>query len=295
MTTPRESVGNLFSWEALPGPAQMRFVTYNIHYGFGRDGNNDLERIADAVDGADVIALQEVERYWPRSGMVDQVARISKLLPDYWVAYGANIDLHSSVSFPGEANTARRQFGNMLLSRRPILASQNVALPRPPDQPQTMQRGALEVAIATAHGRPVRVYSVHLDYLSAVTRRVQLEALCKHHNRYSHQGGPWRGIHAVDDGWIIGDEPATSDCAILLGDLNVDAADIEYSDALSTMRSFQDAWALAGSNGSGATKDGQRIDHCWLSSGLAGAVRRAWVDNDSTGSDHQPAWFELEL
>ena len=45
----------------------MRFVTYNIQYGKGRDGRFDLRRIADAVREADVIALQEVERYWIRN------------------------------------------------------------------------------------------------------------------------------------------------------------------------------------------------------------------------------------
>ncbi len=33
----------------------MEFVTYNIHYGVGRDGRADLARIAEAVRGADVI------------------------------------------------------------------------------------------------------------------------------------------------------------------------------------------------------------------------------------------------
>ena len=46
----------------------MRFVSYNIQYGKGRDGRFDLARIADAVRAADVIALQEVERYWLRVG-----------------------------------------------------------------------------------------------------------------------------------------------------------------------------------------------------------------------------------
>ena len=52
----------------------MRFVTYNIQYGKGRDGHFDLRRIADAVREADVIALQEVERYSIRSGTVDQAS-----------------------------------------------------------------------------------------------------------------------------------------------------------------------------------------------------------------------------
>ena len=38
----------------------MKLVSYNIQYGFGADGRYDLERIAEVVAGADIIALQEV-------------------------------------------------------------------------------------------------------------------------------------------------------------------------------------------------------------------------------------------
>jgi len=42
----------------------MKIVTYDIQLGLGKDGRNDLARIAREVDGADIIALQEVERNW---------------------------------------------------------------------------------------------------------------------------------------------------------------------------------------------------------------------------------------
>ena len=59
----------------------MKLVTYNIQYAKGRDGRFDLGRIARAVDGADVIALQEVERHWPRSGMADHRRRSARCCP----------------------------------------------------------------------------------------------------------------------------------------------------------------------------------------------------------------------
>ncbi len=61
----------------------MKIVTYNIQFGLGKDGRFDLERIAGEVDGADIIALQEVERYWQRSGNVDQPARLGQILDRY--------------------------------------------------------------------------------------------------------------------------------------------------------------------------------------------------------------------
>ena len=43
----------------------------------------DLDRIVEAVHDADVIALQEVDRYWPRSGDMDQVKLIVEKLPGF--------------------------------------------------------------------------------------------------------------------------------------------------------------------------------------------------------------------
>lgn len=277
-----------------PGRATLKFVTYNIHYGFGRDGINSIERIAEEVVGADVIALQEVERHWPRSHMVDQVGMLAKLLPDYWIAYGPNLDLHSRAGFAGEPATARRQFGNMLLSRRPILSTTNVPLPRPATERQTMQRGALQMIIDTGTAGPLRVYSTHLDFLSVATRAAQLEAIRVLDDAAATQGGPWVGVHAVDNGWIVGDEPQASTAALILGDFNIAAGTGEYAVAAQIMSGFVDAWTLAGS-GAGATKDGLRIDHGWVSTNLEQLVTRAWVDAASLGSDHHPVWFELDL
>ena len=47
----------------------MKLVSYNIRFGLGLDQQIDLERIADTVKDADIIALQEVERFWKHSGM----------------------------------------------------------------------------------------------------------------------------------------------------------------------------------------------------------------------------------
>jgi endonuclease/exonuclease/phosphatase family metal-dependent hydrolase len=45
----------------------MEFVTYNIRFSLGKNQQKDLRCITDAIKGADVIALQEVMRFWKRS------------------------------------------------------------------------------------------------------------------------------------------------------------------------------------------------------------------------------------
>ena len=109
----------------------MKIVTYNIQYGSGKDGRIDLGRIAQAVDGADVIALQEVDRNWRRSGMTDQVAELTALLNGYHWVYGPYFDVDaSSREADGRLTNRRRQFGPMLLSKMPILSSRLFFLPK---------------------------------------------------------------------------------------------------------------------------------------------------------------------
>lgn len=272
----------------------MRFVTYNIHFGVGRDGHHDLDRIAASIDGADVIALQEVERFWPRSGMVDQPFELGKRLPEYWWVYGPNIDLHSPATFPGEAAARRRQFGNMILARLPILASENHPLPRLPDGLQSMRRGSLEAVIA-GDAQPTRVVSTHLCYLSAATRVAQVAELERRHAEAVRNGGAWTGEHPSSGGWHLGDEPAMPHSAVVLGDFNFDPSSPEYAWTVGSGDGpFVDAWVRAGV-GPGATKDGTRIDQAWVTADLVPRVRAAWVDGDAAGSDHQPVWFDIEV
>ncbi|MCB1490432.1 MAG: endonuclease/exonuclease/phosphatase family protein, partial [Rhodobiaceae bacterium] len=108
----------------------MKLVSYNIQYGLGADGAYDLGRIADAIRDADVIALQEVERFWQRSGMVDEPQVIADRLPDHYWVYGANLDMDASYREGGRLKNRRRQFGTMILSRFPILSSRNFPLPK---------------------------------------------------------------------------------------------------------------------------------------------------------------------
>jgi endonuclease/exonuclease/phosphatase family metal-dependent hydrolase len=279
----------------------MRFVSYNIGYGIGRDGRTDMDRIAAAVDGADVVALQEVERFWPRSGMIDQPAELTKRLPEYWWVFGPNIDLHSPETFPGEQATRRRQFGNMLLSRTPILASRNIPLPRCSHLPYTMQRGALEGIVAGTECT-LRVYSTHLCYLSAGTRREQLEAIRDAHEAVAREGGPWSGAHPdTAVGWVLGDEPEVPHEALVFGDMNFLPGSDEYrahvAPGAAEPCGFVDAWRAAGKpEEAGVTKPGHgRIDYGLFSPGLVARVRDAWVDADANGSDHQPLWFDLDV
>jgi len=84
----------------------MKLVSYNIQYAVGRDAREDLKRIAGAVRGADVIALQEVERNYGASGPPDQPAALEAMMPDYyWVYARPSMWIAASVGMTAEYRT----------------------------------------------------------------------------------------------------------------------------------------------------------------------------------------------
>ncbi|MGH2819795.1 MAG: endonuclease/exonuclease/phosphatase family protein [Actinomycetota bacterium] len=61
--------------------AALRVATFNLRHGRGLDERVDLERTAATIEalGASMIGMQEVDRRLPRSGRVDQPARLADL------------------------------------------------------------------------------------------------------------------------------------------------------------------------------------------------------------------------
>jgi endonuclease/exonuclease/phosphatase family metal-dependent hydrolase len=288
----------------------VKLVTYNIQYGLGKDNRYDLERIAAEVRGADIIALQEVDRFWQRSGSVDSPAVLGSRLPDHHWVYGANLDMDASYrDRGGRLVNRRRQFGTMILARTPIVSSRNHLLPKYGTLTQhSIQQGALEAVIVTERAGPVRFYSLHLSHLSAATRMPQVEALLAIHARARGEGGAWCGGHPEPEaGWTEGGMPPMPAEAILMGDFNFESGAAEYDrivgpmspnyGRLNSLTGFVDAWVAAGhAEGEGATiPQGRRIDYCFVSAGLAALARSAWIDTATAGSDHHPLWVEMDL
>ena len=288
----------------------MKLVSYNIQYGLGKDRRYDLERIAAEVRDADIIALQEVDRHWQRSGCVDAPEVIASQLPHHHWVYGANLDLDASYrDRTGALVNRRRQFGTMVLSRGPIASSRNHLLPKYGTLTQhSIQQGALEAVIVTARAGAVRVYSVHLSHLASATRLPQVEALLAVHARAPSEGGAWCGGHPEPEaGWTEGGVPPMPADAILMGDFNFEHGAPEYArivgpqsakyGRLNNLTGFVDAWVAARHReDEGATiATGARIDYCFVSSALAPRIRSAWIDTAASGSDHQPVWIEMDL
>jgi endonuclease/exonuclease/phosphatase family metal-dependent hydrolase len=285
----------------------ITLATYNIQYSLGRDGAYDLDRVIGEVANADVIALQEVERFVTRSGDEDQPARIAELLPDHHLVYGPAVDVDGSYRDDGgRLVRRRRQFGNMLLSRHPIRWSRNHLLPKEgmTNQPGA-QRAMLEAAIEL-DGRLLRVASTHLDHLDRVTRLPQVEhALRLLVDDHARSGSVWSGKVSNPTWAPLGPQPTTP-ALIVMGDLNFRPGSREYElfvgewseeHGRMTLRDrFVDAYAAAGHdwNDGASHMNGGRIDHIMVQTRIAAGVLGCRIDSAAQGSDHYPVWLDFD-
>lgn len=302
----------------------IRMASYNIQGGVGLDGRFDLRRILDVIGDLDLVGLQEVEVAWDRSDNHDVPALLAAALPDYYIAWGPNIDVLKTIDgLPAGPRRPRRQLGNMILSRWPILWTRNHLLPRyGAVSMMDMQRGALE-AVVDLPGGAVRAFSTHLCHLSERQRVAQVEVLRQAIASAPLEGPPLCGVHDRDPSWSA--EPALPDVpepVVLLAGLNAEpdsetyaAVAGEHSARRGRIRrrgDLLDAWDAApareglpldGGAVDGSTRytedppvagQGRRLDFVFVSQGLAPRLRLARVLPHARGSDHLPVIVELD-
>jgi len=285
----------------------MKLVTYNLHYGIGLDGRFDLDRIAQAVEGADIVALQEVTRNFVRNGGADMVAGLAARLPDFFHVFAPAMDIDFGIrDSQGRPRNERMQFGNMVMSRFPIAASRNLLLPRTRRLDRgNLQRAALE-ALVTTPDRAIRVYSVHLDHVSGAERLRQLRFLRERVLAYPMEGGAISG--AQEYGFP---EPPCPSEFVLMGDFNMMTGSPEYHELAGAPDPIEgaeivahhpaDAFAIAPppegavSFIDAAQPGGTRlIDYVFVEASMAGSVRSTRIDGRAAGSDHLPVWVEVD-
>ncbi|RUU32098.1 endonuclease/exonuclease/phosphatase family protein [Mesorhizobium sp. M6A.T.Ce.TU.016.01.1.1] len=288
----------------------MKLVTYNIHYGVGLDGRYDVGRIADAVRGADVIALQEVSRNNPNNGGRDMVAELGEALPEYFAVYGSNFEANIGSRLEnGRAITTTFQLGNMVLSKTPVHLSRNLLLPRSRSfEVMNFQRGALEALIETPLGF-IRFYSTHLDHRSPLERLSQIRFLRQRLLNYAIEGGALSGVAEVG----LPDLPCP-EAFVVMGDFNMLAGSPEYVElagrpdhefgmpvtadlavdvALRLATASPDLVTWVDPKRPDDASRHKRIDYVFTSASLAKSPKALWVDRQAVGSDHLPVWVEM--
>ena len=256
-----------------PGPDQppipVRLVTFNTHHGVGSDQRHDLPRLAKVLASvdADVICLQEVDRYFgERSEDVDQALLLSRAL-DMQLAWGPAIDEPRPDDRP-------RQYGNALLSRLPILVSDVHRLPGG-GEPRAALRTMVEL-----DGAALWVTTTHLTTRSPEERAAQAAVLAALHTE------------PMETGVLVGDFNAAPDAEELgvLRERFADAWDLARD------RDDQAGWRFwhAGHGDTfpaGGTR--RRIDQVWVTPGIG--VAAAHVHDAEGASDHLPVVVDLEV
>ena len=281
----------------------MILITWNIQYGKGADGRIDFRRIVDTarkLGDADVLCLQEIAVHFPDldgGAGADPAAILGSLLPGYTPIFRPAIDF-------GLANGKRQYFGNMVLSRLPILQVLPHLLPQPAELGiRSMQRLALEAVIEAPFG-PLRVITTHLEFFSEMHRLAQVDAIRAAHEEAARRAET-PGDPTANGSYRIVARPAS---ALVCGDFNFEPGWLEYTRMLSPFPvgapSFRDAWTIrhpgkphaptAGIYDADQWPKGPNCrDFVFLTSDLAGRLRRIEVDVKTDASDHQPVLVEL--
>lgn len=138
---------------------QLKFASYNIHKAVGTDRRRDPDRILTVLReiGADIVALQEVDRRFGRRASV-----LPRLLVEEQGYEIAPLSMRpDSMGWHGNAVLVRR--GIEILGAEPV------------HLPTIEPRGAVRVELSVA-GKRLRVAGVHLD-LSGLRRRHQIHAI----------------------------------------------------------------------------------------------------------------------
>ncbi len=272
----------------------MQILSWNIQATKGVDNVCSSKRIAndiEAFSNADIICLQEVMRVTDN----DQVEEIAQFFPEHDIYFGAAINrLHKN---------GRLQFGNLILSRLPVLQAINHKLPQPA-QPSAkhMPRQAIEL-IVPYKSMPLRIVTTHLDYFATKQRTAQVNYLFNHYLESAD-----RFYKPSPDG---GEEqfesiPETLN-TIYAGDfnLNVDSSDYQLLLQETANGSLVDCWRLIHGDTPHAPTCGifdhvqwQEGAHCrdffFASQEIAAGIKDIEVQTDTAASDHQPVKISLE-
>jgi len=272
-------------------------LSWNIQCGLGCDGVFDLARIARVMrvlGDADVICCQEVARHDAAyASGADQEAELQRLFPGYQVFFGAGLDREGD----GGAGGARRQFGNALLSRLPVLQVFRHLLPHPAAGGiKHMQRQAIEAVLQTASG-PLRVVTTHLEYFSCDHRAAQIARLREIQQEVAaNEASPAKAAPSPYD---LTPRPAS---LVLCGDFNVKPDDAEYTQLMA--EPLLDAWRVARgaephppSTGLFDRKQWPMGGHCRdyfaVTADVAQRIAAVEIDLTTDASDHQPLLLTL--
>lgn len=280
----------------------MRVVSWNIHWGCGKDSRIRIHAIIDVLRrlNPDVICLQEVAANHSElegNASANQFKQLSGAFGGYQAMEHAPSELYK--------NNAPRLFGNLILSRHRISQTHRHLLPWPvdPGNAPGMPRGLLETVIDAPVGK-VRLMTTHLEYYSSVQRMAQVERIRALHEEACARARVFQPDPTLDAPYQLGFRPTS---AILCGDFNMAPDDAHYQALLAPHADgapgLRDAWRIvhgeapraptAGLHGYPWPEQPGCYDYCFVTEDLAERVTGFEVLSETAASDHQPILIEL--
>lgn len=279
-------------------------LSWNIQNGAGCDGRVSLTKIADVIfsmGAPDIVCLQEVSRglILDDSGQsADQIAELAGLFRGYELIFGAAVDAAAP------AGGKRWQFGNVVLSRLPLLSVALHPLPRPAVRgTRYMTRQATEVVVSCRSG-PLRVVNTHLEYHSRIQKLAQIARLREIQSEALEEQVRPRRTEATGPYQFVA-RPAET---VLCGDFNILQGSKEYGDLLEplagTEQRFHDAWNIAYPDCAHEPTCGVHDRQLWpqgphcrdfffVTGACVDRVRAVRIDAATDASDHQPLLLEM--
>jgi endonuclease/exonuclease/phosphatase family metal-dependent hydrolase len=211
----------------------------------------------------------------------------------------------------GVITNSRRGFGNMVLSRWPIIYSRPHSLERPRTEvpadfhPNTdFPRTALEVVI-DIDGTALRIFSVHLSHLPGVQQESQIEMLKQLVCSLPQEAPMWEEDPRLFQ--FTQDQPAPNvpRSSLLLGDFNFEPDSALYATMLDSLPGetvgLVDGWTASGKDGARdqtcVENDGRlsRLDYMFASNDLRANIQSAEVNQNTRASDHFPLYFVVDI
>jgi endonuclease/exonuclease/phosphatase family metal-dependent hydrolase len=283
-------------------------VSWNIQNGLGIDGTISLKRIADTLfemADADIICFQEVSINCEQidGSRPNQVEELSALFAGYELIFSPAYDVLR------DPKIGREQYGNLILSKYPILSIYHHPLPQLSSSAiRQMPRQMLEVTVQPPSAQPLCVMTTHLEFHSLEQRQLQAQYILQ----INAQICQLNDFLPLFDGKGAYSEILRSNRRILCGDFNflanTDAYNIltrglsdsdVYQDSI-----LRDAWRVRNVNqehsptcGVFDHKQWPEGPHCrdfiFVSNNLSDQVDTFFTNLETQASDHQPIVLTL--
>ncbi|MEW7849653.1 endonuclease/exonuclease/phosphatase family protein [Massilia aurea] len=279
----------------------MRVVSWNIHWGCGKDGRIRIHAMIDVLRrlNPDVICLQEVAANHPElegSASANQFKQLAGAFGGYHAMEHAPSEIYQ--------NNVPRLFGNLILSKYRISQVHRHVLPWPADPDAAgMPRGLLETVVEAPGGK-LRLLTTHLEYYSPLQRMAQVNRIRELHAEASARALLFQPDPNLDAPFQLGFRPGS---AILCGDFNFAPDAPDYAALLAppegSALALVDAWQVVHGDRARAPTTGlhgypwperpECYDYFFVTDDLAPRLTALDVLSETAASDHQPVVLDL--